>query len=124
MNWTLALPEIVLACVGMATLIFGVLRKQDSTSLCTMFTIGGYLVAALLVLTRSSGFGFHGQFVADPFSGEPGTRMYRSGDLGRYLARDDVDRGGAAALVVDQRILGAGGFAQKLDHDVVGGADA
>ena len=26
MNWTLALPEIVLACVGMATLIFGVLK--------------------------------------------------------------------------------------------------
>ena len=47
MNWTLALPEIVLACVGMATLIFGVLRKQDSTLLCTMFTIGGYLIAGL-----------------------------------------------------------------------------
>jgi NADH-quinone oxidoreductase subunit N len=72
MNWTLALPEIVLACVGMATLVFGVLRKQadaDSTTLmCTMFTIGGYLVAGLLVLTRGNGFGFHGQFVADPFS--------------------------------------------------------
>ena len=68
MNWTLALPEIVLACVGMATLIFGVLRKQDSTTLATMFTIGGYLIAALLVLTRSNGFGFHGQFVSDPFS--------------------------------------------------------
>ncbi len=68
MNWTLALPEIVLACVGLATLVFGVLRKQDSVLLCTMFTIGGYLLAALLVLTRTSGFGFHGQFVADPFS--------------------------------------------------------
>ena len=33
-----------------------------------MFTIGGYLIAALLVLTRTNGFGFHGQFVADPFS--------------------------------------------------------
>ena len=45
MNWTLALPEIVLACIGMATLVFGVLRKQDSTLLCTMFTIGGFLIA-------------------------------------------------------------------------------
>ena len=35
MNWTIALPEIVLACVGMAILVFGVLRKQDSTLLCT-----------------------------------------------------------------------------------------
>jgi NADH-quinone oxidoreductase subunit N len=68
MNWTLALPEIVLSCVGLAILIFGVLRKQDSTLLCTMFTLGGFLVAAVLVLTRTSGFGFHGQFVADPFS--------------------------------------------------------
>jgi NADH-quinone oxidoreductase subunit N len=68
MNWTVALPEIVLSCVGLATLIFGVLRKQDSTLMCTMFTLGGFLVAALLVLTRTSGFGFHGQFVADPFS--------------------------------------------------------
>jgi NADH-quinone oxidoreductase subunit N len=73
MNWTLALPEIVLACVGMATLMFGVLRQpalssQNSTLMCTMFTIGGYLVAGLLVLTRTYGFGYHGQFVADPFS--------------------------------------------------------
>jgi NADH-quinone oxidoreductase subunit N len=69
MNWTLALPEIVLAVVGMATLVFGVLRKQqDTTLLCTMFTIGGFLIAGLLVLTRTAGFGFNGQYVADPFS--------------------------------------------------------
>ena len=68
MNWIIALPEIVLACIGMAILVFGVLRKQDSTSLCTMFTLGGFLVAALLVLTRATGVGYHGQFVADAFS--------------------------------------------------------
>ena len=68
MNWTLALPEIVLAAIGMATLIFGVLRKQDSTSPCTMFVIGGFLIAGLLVLTRTNGFGFRGQFVSDSFS--------------------------------------------------------
>ena len=38
MNWTSAAPEIVLACVGLATLVFGVLRKQDSTLLCAMFS--------------------------------------------------------------------------------------
>src|ERR1700748_593744 len=68
MNWTIALPEIVLACIGMATMIFGVVRKQDSTLLCTMFTIGGFLIAGLLVLTSTTGPGFNGQFVADPFS--------------------------------------------------------
>ena len=68
MNWTLALPEIVLACIGMAILVFGVLRKQDSTLLCTMFTIGGFLIAALLVATRATGVGFNGQFTSDAFS--------------------------------------------------------
>jgi NADH-quinone oxidoreductase subunit N len=68
MNWTLALPEIVLSVIGLAILVFGVLRKQDSTVACTMLTIGGFLVAALLVLTRTHGFGYHGQFVKDSFS--------------------------------------------------------
>jgi NADH-quinone oxidoreductase subunit N len=68
LNWILALPEIVLACIGMAILIFGVLRKQDSTQLCTMFTVGGFLIAAMLVATHDGGIGFHGQFTADAFS--------------------------------------------------------
>ena len=49
MNWTLAIPEIVLACVGMGTMVFGVLRKQDSTLLCTMFVNFGFLITGLLV---------------------------------------------------------------------------
>jgi len=68
MNWVVALPEIVLACIGMATLVFGVLRQQDSTLPCTMFTLGGFLIAAILVMTRVNGIGYHGQFVADAFS--------------------------------------------------------
>jgi NADH-quinone oxidoreductase subunit N len=69
LNWTLALPEIVLAVLGLAILLFGVLRKQDSTLMCTMFTLGALLIAGLLVLTRSTGFAFHGQVVKDAFSG-------------------------------------------------------
>ncbi|PPQ35140.1 NADH-quinone oxidoreductase subunit NuoN [Rhodopila globiformis] len=68
-NWTLALPEIVLAVLGLGILLVGVLRKQDSTLLCTMFTLGALLITALLVLTRSTGFAFHGQMVKDAFSG-------------------------------------------------------
>ena len=68
MNWTLALPEIVLASLGMAILVFGVVRKQDSTVLATMFTIGAFLIAGLLVATRATGYGFNGQFVADAFA--------------------------------------------------------
>ncbi len=68
MNWTLALPEIVLACLGMAILVFGVVRKQDSTVLATMFTIGAFLITGLLVATQPAGYGFNGQFVSDAFA--------------------------------------------------------
>src|ERR1700742_721141 len=88
MNWTIALPEIVLACIGMAIMIFGVLRKQDSTLLCTMFAIGGFLVAGLLVLTRTNGFGFHGQFVTDPFSAFNQILILTGAALSTILALD------------------------------------
>ena len=68
MNWSIALPEIALAVIAMAILVFGVLRKQDSTLLSSMFALGGFLLAALLVLTAARGVGYHGQFVADAFS--------------------------------------------------------
>jgi NADH-quinone oxidoreductase subunit N len=68
MNWSIALPEIALAVVAMAILVFGVLRRQDSTFLASMFALGGFLLAALLVLTAGRGTGYHGQFVADAFS--------------------------------------------------------
>jgi NADH-quinone oxidoreductase subunit N len=68
MNWSIALPEIVLACTGMAILVYGVLRKQDSAPLCTMFTIGAFLVTALLVVSGATGAGYNGQFTVDAFS--------------------------------------------------------
>jgi NADH-quinone oxidoreductase subunit N len=68
MNWTIALPEIVLSVVAMAILMFGVLRRDDTFFLSSMFALGGFLLAALLVLTSSRGIGYHGQFVADAFS--------------------------------------------------------
>jgi NADH-quinone oxidoreductase subunit N len=88
MNWTIAVPEIVLACIGMAILVFGVLRKQDSTLLCTMFTLGGFLIAALLVLTRVPGLGYHGQFVADAFSAFNDVLILAGAALTAILALD------------------------------------
>jgi NADH-quinone oxidoreductase subunit N len=88
MNWTIAIPEIVLACIGMAVLLFGVLRKQDSTLLCTMFVIGGFLITGLLVLTRAGGLGFHGQFVADPFSAFNQILILCGGALSLILSLD------------------------------------
>jgi NADH-quinone oxidoreductase subunit N len=68
MNWVIALPEIALAVVAMAILIFGVLRRDDSFFLSCMFALGGFLLAALLVLTTTRGVGYHGQFISDAFS--------------------------------------------------------
>ena len=88
MNWIIALPEIVLACIGMAILIFGVLRKQDSTLLCTMFTLGGFLVAAILVMTRVYGVGYYGQVVADAFSAFNQELILAGAALAAILALD------------------------------------
>jgi NADH-quinone oxidoreductase subunit N len=68
MNWTIALPEIALSVVAMAILIFGVLRREGTFFLSSMFALGGFLLAALLVVTTARGVGYHGQFVSDAFS--------------------------------------------------------
>src|SRR5215472_10057174 len=68
MNWAIALPEIALAVVAMAILVFGVLRRDDTFFLSSMFAVGGILLASLLVLTGARGIGYHGQFVTDAFS--------------------------------------------------------
>src|SRR5262249_10252070 len=88
MNWTLAVPELVLTCAGMAILIFGVLRRQDSTLLATMFTIGALLVTAFLVATTVNGSGFSGQFVSDAFAAFNKELILLGGALALILSLD------------------------------------
>jgi NADH-quinone oxidoreductase subunit N len=68
MNWTLALPEVVLSVIGMAILLFGVLRKDDNAFLASMFTLGGFLIAAFLIVSVGPGLGYNGEFSVDAFS--------------------------------------------------------
>jgi len=69
MNWTLALPELVLACCGMAILMVGVLQKgRETFELCSMLTIGAFVLAGMLLIAGPAGSGYHGQFVSDRFS--------------------------------------------------------
>jgi NADH-quinone oxidoreductase subunit N len=68
MNWTLAVPELVLSLAGMAILIFGVLQKRDCFRVCSMLTVGALLVAAVLVLSAPTGIGYSGLFTNDAFS--------------------------------------------------------
>ncbi len=68
MNWTLALPEIVLAVSGLAILGIGVLPRQDTYFASCMATIGAFIVTAALVLGAPDGTAFGGQIASDAFT--------------------------------------------------------
>ena len=68
MNWTVALPEIVLALCAMGILIAGVLQKRDASVPCTMLAVGALLLTAALVASGHEGSGYRGLFVVDAFA--------------------------------------------------------
>ncbi|HET6184129.1 MAG TPA: NADH-quinone oxidoreductase subunit NuoN [Acetobacteraceae bacterium] len=68
MNWQIALPEIVLSVLGMAILIYGVLRKTAQAQTVTMLCIGALLITGFLEVTRAGGVGYNGQYVVDAFA--------------------------------------------------------
>ncbi len=92
MNWTLAAPELVLSVCGFAILVFGVLRREDSTLICTMLTIGAFLIAAALVLSTPYGIAYRGQFAVDPFAVFVKMLVLVGALLGVILALDYNDK--------------------------------
>ncbi|MBS7812788.1 NADH-quinone oxidoreductase subunit NuoN [Roseococcus pinisoli] len=68
MNWTLALPELVLSVCGLAILVFGVIPKKDTSLACTMAVIAAFVGTGVLILSQQKGTAFGGQYVADDFS--------------------------------------------------------
>ena len=68
MNWTVALPEIVLAVSAMGILVFGVLQKKDSSFACSMLAVGALVLTGAMVLSGGYGSGYRGLFVVDPFA--------------------------------------------------------
>jgi NADH-quinone oxidoreductase subunit N len=69
MNWTLALPEIVLALCGLAILVFGVVQKKGQPFLsCSMLTIGAFVLTGFLVVASPDGVGYDHIFVNDDFA--------------------------------------------------------
>ena len=69
LNWSLATPEIVLALLAMAILVFGVLWKQGNPSLaCSMLGLGALLLAAVLVVSQPMGSAYAGLFAVDHFA--------------------------------------------------------
>jgi NADH-quinone oxidoreductase subunit N len=69
MNWTLALPEIVVCICAMAILIVGVVSRRETDFLSTMLALGTLLLATMLVISRAFGQAYEGLFVVDAFSG-------------------------------------------------------
>jgi NADH-quinone oxidoreductase subunit N len=69
MHWTVALPEIVLACCSMAILLVGALQKRrDTFHLASMLTLGALLLGAMLVIAGPGGLAYRGQFAGDSFA--------------------------------------------------------
>jgi len=68
MNWSLALPELVLSISGLAILLIGVAQKRDSTLICTMLTLAAFAITAVLVIGAPSAVGYDGLFTSDAFA--------------------------------------------------------
>ncbi len=69
LNWTLAVPEIALALLAMAILVFGVLWKRGNPSLaCSMLGLGALLLTAVLVVSAPMGSSYAGLFSVDHFA--------------------------------------------------------
>ena len=70
MNWTLALPELVLACAAMATLVVGAFAGRSANLVCAAMSVGSLLLTAVLVLAGGTGpaVGLSGTFVVDGFA--------------------------------------------------------
>jgi NADH-quinone oxidoreductase subunit N len=94
MNYLAALPEIVLAGSGLAILIFGVVQKKDSSSLCTMLVLAAFAVAAMLVVQTAPISAYSGLFVTDAFSTYAKLLILAGGALSAVLALDFNEKTG------------------------------
>ncbi len=105
MNWTLALPELVLAIAGLFILIGGVIPKRDTTFPVTMAVVGALVLAAALTLAQPEGTAFAGQYVADSFSRFMKLLAILGAALGIVMAMDWNQKEGIARFEFPVLIL-------------------
>ena len=85
---------MVLAASGLAILIFGVVQKKDSSTLCTMLVLAAFAVAAMLVVHTPPNFAYSGLFVTDAFATYAKLLILGGGALTAVLALDFNERTG------------------------------
>jgi NADH-quinone oxidoreductase subunit N len=92
MNWTLALPELLLALAAMATLIAGVFAGRHDRLVAAAMSVGGLLLAAMLVLSGGPGpaVGFAGTFAVDGFAVFIKLLCLGAGVLAIIMSRDSM----------------------------------
>jgi NADH-quinone oxidoreductase subunit N len=95
-NWTLALPEIVLACSGLGLLLMGVIARKEQFFPVSMGVIGALVLTAALVLGQSEGTAFLGQYVSDAFSRFAKVLILLGAAVGLVLALDFNEKAGLA----------------------------
>ena len=105
MHWTLALPEIVLACCAMAILIFGVTQRREPLLLCTMLSLGALVITGALVLSTPDGDGYNGMFAVDGFARFMKMLILVGAGLSAILALDYNERQGIARFEFPVLIL-------------------
>jgi NADH-quinone oxidoreductase subunit N len=96
MNWSLALPEIVLAVCGLLILLGGVIPRKESFFPVSMAVIGALVITAVLVLGQGEGTAFVGQYVADGFSSFAKVLILLGAALSLVLALDFNEKSGLA----------------------------
>jgi NADH-quinone oxidoreductase subunit N len=94
MSWTLALPELVLACAGLVILVAGVIPRRETFFPVSMAVIGALLVTGVLVLGQEEGTALGGHYVADSYSGFMKLLALAGAALSLLLALDWNEREG------------------------------
>ena len=88
MNWSLALPEIMLACAGLGLLVAGVLTQENAFMLACTGTLGAFLGAGLLVFLTGVGHGYADLMVVDDYARFAQVLVLVAGALCVLLAMD------------------------------------
>ncbi len=105
MNWTLALPELVLAVCALLILVFGVTQKREPLLLCTMLSLGALVLTGAIVVGTPDGVGYSGLFAVDGFARFMKILILSGAGLSAILALDYNQQQGIARFEFPVLIL-------------------